>query len=96
MLFFILYNGDKMVTKEEALAIANKLGITFDKFSFADFLTGINVELEHGLVNPYTNVTNDDLEMTVKIARAHLNELPNYYNPEYGLLQFEQFLKSKL
>ncbi|NLL44742.1 MAG: hypothetical protein GX247_03645 [Mollicutes bacterium] len=85
-----------MVTKEEALAIANKLGITFDKFSFADFLTGINVELEHGLVNPYTNVTNDDLEMTVKIALAHLNELPNYYNPEYGLLQFEQFLKSKL
>ena len=85
-----------MVTKEEALAIANKLGITFDKFSFADFLTGINVELEHGLVNPYTNVTNDDLEMTVKIALAHFNELPNYYNPEYGLLQFEQFLKSKL
>ena len=66
-----------MVTKEEALAIANKLGITFDKFSFADFLTGINVELEHGLVNPYTNVTNDDLEMTVKIALAHFNELPN-------------------
>lgn len=96
MLFFILYSGDKMISKEKALMIANKLGVTFDKFSFAEFLTRLNVELEHGLVNPATNVTNDDLEMTAKIALAHLNELPNYYNPDYGLLKFEEFLKSKL
>ena len=60
------------------------------------FLTGLNIELEHGTINPETNVTNDDLEMTAKIALAHLNELPNYYNADYGLLAFEQMLKDRL
>jgi len=72
------------------------LGFTFDKFSPDDFLEGINIESEHGLINPKTNVTNDDLIVTSKIALAHLNEFPNYYNKEYGLKVFENFLKSKL
>ena len=42
------------------------------------------------------NITNDNLITTAKIALAHLNEFPNYYNKEYGLLSFEEFLKSKL
>ena len=81
---------------DDAVDIANKLGVTFNKFSINDFLTGINIELEHGTVNPFTNVTNDDLEMTAKIALAHLNEYPNYYNKEYGLPNFEQKLKNYL
>ena len=40
---------------------------------------GMGVELEHGLRNPVTNVTNDDSVMTGKIALAHLNEFPDYY-----------------
>ena len=78
---------------EDAVSIANKLNITFDKFNIHDFLTGINIELEHGTINPLTNVTNDDLEMTAKIALAHLNEFPNYYNKEYGLPSLEEKLK---
>ncbi len=35
--------------------------------------------MEHGTINKKTNVTNDDLIKTGKIALAHLNELPNYY-----------------
>ena len=62
---------------------------------FHSFVPGINIELEHGLVNPNTNVTNNDLEMTAKIAIAHLNEFPNYYNKEYGLPAFEKMLASK-
>ena len=54
------------------------------------------IELEHGTVSPKTNVTNDNLITTAKIALAHLNEFPNYYNPEYGLRQFEKLLQSKL
>ena len=77
----------------DSLYIANKLGIKFDKFSMEDFLTGLNIELEHGTVNPATNVTNDDLEMTAKIALAHLNEYPDYYNKEYGLPALERKLK---
>lgn len=85
-----------MFSNNQILDIAKKNNINFDKFSFDDFKRGINIELEHGIINPLTNVTNNDLEKTVKIALAHLNEFPNYYNKEYGLLEFEKFLKGKL
>ena len=49
--------------------------------------------MEHGLIDPLTNVTNNDLLTTAKIALAHLKEFPNYYNEEYGLQAFEQKLK---
>ena len=75
---------------------ANILGITFDKFTPSDFLDGINTEIEHGSISPNTNVTNDDLITTSKIALVHLNEYPNYYNKNYGLKRFEEFLKTKL
>ena len=39
----------------------------------------MDVELEHGNVNPLTNVTNNDPLATAKIALAHLNEYPDYY-----------------
>ncbi len=39
----------------------------------------MDVELEHGLHDPVTNVTDDDPVVTGKIALAHLNELPDYY-----------------
>lgn len=85
-----------MLNDNEVLRIARYLNIDFSKFSFDDFKRGIMIEFEHGYVNQLTNVTNDDLLKTSKIALAHLNEYPNYYNKDYGLLIFEDFLKSKL
>ena len=41
---------------------------------------GMDVELEHGTHDPATNVTDDDIVVTTKIARAHLNEFPDYYS----------------
>ena len=76
--------------------VADVLNIKFDKFSPEELLSGMNIELEHGLISPKTNVTDDDLVMTTKIALAHLNEFPNYYNEEYGLKVFEKFLQTKL
>ena len=84
-----------MINKEDALYIANKLDINFDKFTLEDFLTSLNIELEHGSISPCTNVTNDDLELTAKIALAHLNEFSNYYNKDYGLPAFEKQLEQK-
>jgi len=43
------------------------------------FHMGLNIELEHGKRNAFTNVTNDDEILTAKIALAHLNEFPDYY-----------------
>ena len=78
---------------KDILEIAEILKIDFTKFSLNDFITGINIELEHGTINSQTNVTNDNLLITSKIALAHLNEFPDYYNNEYGLPAFEEKLK---
>lgn len=85
-----------MFNLQDAIYAANRLGITFDKFTPQEFLEGINIELEHGTINQKTNVTDDNLIITAKIALAHLNEFPNYYNKEYGLKVYEQFLQTKL
>lgn len=85
-----------MFNMNDALYAASLLGVEFDKFKPTEFLEGINIELEHGYINQSTNVTNDNLITTAKIALAHLNEYPNYYNKDYGLKVFEEFLKTKL
>ena len=82
-----------MYTINDILYIAKLLNIDFIEFTIEDFITGINIEFEHGLVNPITNVTNNDLLMTAKIALAHLNEYPNYYDKNCGLPVFEKYLK---
>jgi len=82
-----------MYNIKDILEVAKQLDIDFTKFSLTDFITGINIELEHGLINSKTNVTNNDLLTTAKIALAHLNEFSNYYNKEYGLPAFEERLK---
>jgi hypothetical protein len=67
----------------EARDVANKLGIDFSKerFNEHDLARGIKIEYEHGRAlsaancgYPDTNVTNDDLLVTAKIALAHLYE----------------------
>lgn len=69
----------KNFTTKEAEEIAEQLNVTFEKFEIEDFRIGLNVELEHGSVNLYTNITNDDPILTGKITLAHLNEFPDYY-----------------
>ena len=84
-----------MYSVDEILNASKILGVTFDKFTIDDLITGVNIELEHGFISPETNVTNNDLYLTMKIALAHLNEFPNYYNKEYGLPAFEESLKKR-
>ena len=69
----------KSFTAEEAKIIGEQLGIDWGNFDVEQFRMGMDVELEHGTVDPVTNVTNDDSLMTGKIALAHLNEFPDYY-----------------
>lgn len=66
-------------SNEEARKIGDDLGIDWAKIDFQQFRMGLEVELEHGSVDPRTNVTNNDPILTGKIAWAHLNELPDYY-----------------
>jgi hypothetical protein len=64
---------------DEAKKTGEQLGIKWDKFDVEQFRQGMDVELEHGLRDPATNVTNDVPLTTGKIALAHLNEFPDYY-----------------
>lgn len=66
-------------TAAEARKIGEKLGIDWSEFDVEQYRMGLDVELEHGLVDPATNVTNDDPILTGKIALAHLNEFADYY-----------------
>jgi lipoprotein signal peptidase len=69
----------KHFTTEEAKKIGEALGIDWSKFDVEQYRMGLDVELEHGLADPHTNVTNDDPMVTGKIALAHLNEFADYY-----------------
>ena len=75
--------GDKPhFTAEEARAAGERIGIDWatSPFDVEQFRMGMDVELEHGTQDLDTNVTDDDVTVTAKIARAHLNEFPDYYS----------------
>ncbi len=66
-------------TTEEAKETGERLSIDWTKFDVEQFRMGMDVELEHGMRDSNTNVTNDGAFTTGKIALAHLNEFPDYY-----------------
>ena len=71
--------SSKHFTIEEAKRIGEALGIGWSKFDVEQFRMGLKVELEHGKRDSRTNVQDDEV-LTGKIALAHLNEFPDYYN----------------
>jgi hypothetical protein len=74
-------SGRTTFTADEARTVGEQIGIDWANapFDVEQFRSGMDVELEHGLHDPSTNVTDDDPVVTGKIALAHLNEFPDYY-----------------
>lgn len=68
-------------TADQARRVGEEIGIDWASapFDIEQFRTGMDVELEHGLRDQLTDVTQDDPVVTGKIALAHLNEFPDYY-----------------
>ena len=68
-------------TKTDARRIGEQIGIDWNSapFDVDQLRRGMEVELEHGLHDALTNVTDDDPIVTAKIALAHLNEFADYY-----------------
>ena len=68
-------------TTDEARQIGEQIGIDWATapFDVDQFQRGMDVELEHGLHDLLTNVTDDDPLVTGRIALAHLREFPDYY-----------------
>ena len=71
--------ANKHFTTEQAREIGDKLGIDWGRWNVEQFRMGLDVELEHGLNDPSTDVTGNDPILTGKIALAHLNEFADYY-----------------
>ena len=69
----------KKLNAKDAKEIGDDLGIDWKEVKLDEFTKGVNVEFEHGTRFPETNVTNNDKNMTGKIAWAHLKEFPDYY-----------------
>ena len=72
-------SSKKQFTTEKAREIGDKLNIDWSRFDVEQLRMGLDVELEHGLVSPSTDVTGNDPIITGKIALAHLNEFADYY-----------------
>jgi len=69
----------RRISEEEAKQVGTTLRLDWTKVDLEQFRRGLDVELEHGVRDLETNVTNDDLTLTGKIAWAHLKEFPDYY-----------------
>jgi hypothetical protein len=69
----------RQFSTEEARSIGAQLKIDWSQINLEQFRRGLEVELEHGVRDPETNVTGDDLVLTAKIAWAHLKEIRDYY-----------------
>jgi DNA-directed RNA polymerase alpha subunit len=66
--------------QEETDLTSERRAWAISRFDVDQFRMGMDVELEHGTHDVETNVTDDDVAVTAKIARAHLNEFPDYYS----------------
>ena len=74
--------ASQAVSSEEAEEIGRQIGVDWKSspFDVEQFRRGMEVELEHGVHDLQTNVTNDNPILTGKIAWAHLKEFPDYYD----------------
>ena len=68
------------VLPEEARLIASLVKGEAEKISPDEFRLGLEVELEHGMMFPDANVTNNHPILTGKIVLAHLKEMLDYYH----------------
>ncbi len=67
------------VLHEEAKAIRAELETAEMNIKLKDFQLGLEVELEHGICFPETNITNNHPILTGKIVLAHFKESLDYY-----------------
>ena len=73
--------GSRQFSPDEARRIGERIGIDWaaGEVDLEQFRMGLSVELEHGSIDPATDVTHDDELVTGRIALAHLREIPDYY-----------------
>ena len=71
--------AEPKVTPEEARVVLAEVNVEGMDIPLEDFVTGLEVELEHGTCFADANVTNNHPLLTGKIVLAHLKETMDYY-----------------
>lgn len=71
--------ADSAVLPEEAEVLQALVGGEALQIPLDEFQRGLEVELEHGVVFPEANVTNNHPVLTARIVLAHLKEMLDYY-----------------
>jgi hypothetical protein len=71
--------ADEKVLPEEAKKILKEVNTEGMNIPLENFITGLEVELEHGTRFKDANVTNNHPILTGKIVLAHLKETMDYY-----------------
>ena len=51
---------ERRTTSEEARRVGDEIGVDWDRFDLEQFRAGMDVEYEHGVHDPQTDVTGDD------------------------------------
>jgi hypothetical protein len=80
-------------TSEEAHQIGNNLFVDFGKYDLEEFRIGLFVELEDGMEDPTTDLTDAEIQPTVQKVLAHLNDTPDHYTKTYHM--FAESAKQK-
>ena len=62
-----------MFTPDEVKQAADKMQIDLQEFDLNELTAGANHELEH------QDITKGSLQLSIKIALAHMKEIPDYY-----------------
>lgn len=70
---------DTAVSQEEAEVLRALVGGEALQIPADEFQRGLEVELEHGVIFPDANVTNNHPVLTARIVLAHLKEMLDYY-----------------
>jgi hypothetical protein len=68
------------VLAEEARVLQAEVGGEALQIPLEEFQNGLEIELEHGLIFPDANVTNNHPVVTARIVLAHLKEMLDYYS----------------
>ena len=68
------------VLAEEAKILQAEVGGEALQIPVEEFQNGLEVELEHGLMFPDANVTNNHPLLIARIVLAHLKEMLDYYS----------------
>ena len=71
--------ADAAVLPEEAGVLQALVGAEALQVPADEFQRGLEVELEHGVIFPEANVTNNHPLLTARIVLAHLKEMLDYY-----------------